>query len=67
MVRSRGASFLTLGVGLFTALLTTAVFLIDVIFVAVVRSDIKSDTDGLVTGAYGPAVRVPPSYPAGVA
>ncbi|EKM55377.1 uncharacterized protein PHACADRAFT_255963 [Phanerochaete carnosa HHB-10118-sp] len=53
---SRGASFLTLGVGLFTALLTTVVFLVDVIFVAIVKSDIKKDTDGSVTGAWGNAV-----------
>lgn len=55
---SRGASFLTLGVGLFAALLTTVVFLIDVIFVAIAKSHIKSDTDGLVTGSYGNAVRL---------
>lgn len=55
---SRGASFFTLGVGLFAALLTTVVFLIDVIFVAVAKSDIKTDTDGLVTGTWGNAVRL---------
>lgn len=54
---SRGASFLTLGVGLFTALLTTVVFLIDVIFVAVAKHQIKDATDGLVTGTWGNAVR----------
>ena len=57
-VISRGAAFLTLGVGLFTALLTTVVFLIDVIFVAVAKSDVKQESYGLVYGDYGNAVRL---------
>ncbi|KIP09506.1 hypothetical protein PHLGIDRAFT_126251 [Phlebiopsis gigantea 11061_1 CR5-6] len=53
---SRGASFLTLGVGLFTALLATVVFLVDVIFVAIAKHQIKDDTDGLIAGTWGNAV-----------
>lgn len=60
IARRRAASFLTLGIGLFAALLTTVVFLIDVIFVAVAKSRVKSETDGLVTGDYGNAVRLLP-------
>lgn len=55
---SRGASFLTLGIGLFAALLTTVVFLIDVIFVAIAKHQINHDTDGVVSGTWGNAVRV---------
>ena len=60
IARRRAASFVTLGIGLFAALLTTVVFLIDVIFVAVAKSRVKSETDGLVTGDYGNAVRLLP-------
>lgn len=52
----RGVSFCILFFGLLPALLSTIVFLIDVILVAVVRSHIKSETDGIVTLAWGNAV-----------
>jgi len=53
---SRLPSFLTLGFGILATLLTTIVFLIDVILVAVVRNRIKNDTDGDVTLNWGNAV-----------
>ncbi|THG94594.1 hypothetical protein EW026_g6910 [Hermanssonia centrifuga] len=53
---SRGAALLTLGLGLLSALLTTVIFLIDVILVAIVKTRIKNDTDGDVTGTWGNAV-----------
>lgn len=53
---SRGASFLTFGVGLFASLLTAFMFTVDMAFVAVVKHDIEVDTDGLVTGTWGNAV-----------
>ncbi|KAF9264791.1 hypothetical protein L218DRAFT_979476 [Marasmius fiardii PR-910] len=53
---SRFPSLLTLGIGILTALLTTIVFLIDVIFVAVVRGRVNDRTDGEVTLGYGNAV-----------
>lgn len=54
----RGASFCILFYGLLTALLSTIIFLIDVILVAVVRSHIKKDTDGIITLGWGNAVRI---------
>lgn len=53
---TRISSALTLGMSLLAAFITTIVFLIDVIFVAVVRKDVRKDTDGIVTGNYGPVV-----------
>jgi hypothetical protein len=53
---SRFPSLLTLGIGVLTALLTTIVFLIDVIFVAVIRGRVNDRTDGEVTLSYGNAV-----------
>ncbi|KAJ7219178.1 pali-domain-containing protein [Mycena pura] len=53
---SRLPSLLALVVGLITAVLTTVVFLIDVILVAVVRSKVHKDTDGLLTLTWGNAV-----------
>jgi len=53
---SRGASICTLLVGLLATVVTTAVFLIDVIVVAVVRHKIKNETDGDVTLNWGNAV-----------
>jgi len=52
----RGASFCIILLGLFTALLSTIVFLVDVILVAIVRSNIKKDTDNIVTVGWGNAV-----------
>jgi len=53
---SRVASIFTLVIGLIAALLTTVVFLIDVIMVAVVRNRIRDETDGDVTGTWGNGV-----------
>ncbi|TFK42679.1 actin cortical patch SUR7/pH-response regulator pali [Crucibulum laeve] len=53
---SRLPSLLTLGVGLTAALLTTVVFLIDVIFVAVVRHRVRDASDGNLTLTWGNAV-----------
>ena len=53
---SKLAMFMTLGLGLLSALLATAIFLIDVIFVAVMKSRIKNQSDGLVTGTWGDGV-----------
>ncbi|KAI0797689.1 actin cortical patch SUR7/pH-response regulator pali [Abortiporus biennis] len=53
---SRLASLFTLGIGLVAALLTTIVFLIDVIFVAIVRHRIKNATDGDLIFDWGNAV-----------
>ncbi|CAK5277452.1 unnamed protein product [Mycena citricolor] len=53
---SRLPSLLALGAGLLTALLTTILFLIDVILVALVRNRVKKDTDGAVNLNWGNAV-----------
>ncbi|KIK59769.1 hypothetical protein GYMLUDRAFT_44220 [Collybiopsis luxurians FD-317 M1] len=53
---ARLPSLLTLIVGTLATLLTTIVFLIDVILVAVVRNHVKNDTDGDVTLNWGNAV-----------
>ncbi|KAJ6596794.1 pali-domain-containing protein [Mycena vulgaris] len=53
---SRLPSLLALGMGLLTAVLTTIVFLIDVILVAVVRKHVHNDTDGVLTLTWGSAV-----------
>ncbi|KAF7295021.1 hypothetical protein MIND_01040200 [Mycena indigotica] len=49
-------SLLLFGVGVLTAILTTIVFLIDVILVAVVRHRVHTDTDGVLTLNWGNAV-----------
>ncbi|KAJ6547464.1 actin cortical patch SUR7/pH-response regulator pali [Mycena capillaripes] len=53
---SRLPSLLALIMGLITAILTTVVFLIDVILVAVVRKHVHKDTDGVLTLSWGNAV-----------
>jgi len=53
---SRLPSLLALGLGLFTAFLTTVVFLIDCILVAVTRKHLHKDSDGLITLTWGNAV-----------
>lgn len=53
---TRGASLLTLLASLLAALVTTAVFLIDVIFVAIVRQRVRKESDGDVTLTWGNAV-----------
>lgn len=55
---SRLPSLITLGVGLTAAILTTIVFLIDVIFVAIVRKRVHDKTDGDLTLNWGNAVRL---------
>ncbi|KAI0695934.1 pali-domain-containing protein [Cytidiella melzeri] len=52
----RGVSCCIIFLGLATALLSTLIFLIDVILVAIVRSHIKKDTDGIVSLTWGNAV-----------
>jgi len=53
---SRIASLLTLGTGLIAALLTTIVFLIDVILVAIVRSHVNGAVHGDLSFNWGNAV-----------
>ncbi|KII89211.1 hypothetical protein PLICRDRAFT_175431 [Plicaturopsis crispa FD-325 SS-3] len=53
---SRLASFFTLAFGLLAALVTTVVFLIDVIFVAVVRNKVHDHTSGSLDLTWGNAV-----------
>jgi len=53
---SRLPSLLTLIIGLFAALLSTIVFLIDVIFVAVIRSKVHNSTDGTLNLTWGNGV-----------
>ncbi|KAJ7740708.1 pali-domain-containing protein [Mycena maculata] len=53
---SRLPSLVALIIGLITAVLTTAVFLIDVILVAVVRKHVHNDTEGALTLSWGNAV-----------
>ncbi|KAF8969969.1 actin cortical patch SUR7/pH-response regulator pali [Flammula alnicola] len=53
---SRFPSLITMGLGSFTAFLTTVVFLIDVILVAVVRKRVRDATDGRITMVWGNAV-----------
>ncbi|KAF8894553.1 actin cortical patch SUR7/pH-response regulator pali [Infundibulicybe gibba] len=53
---SRLASIVTLSFGLLTTLLTTIVFLIDVILVAVVRGRVRDITDGTIDLNWGNAV-----------
>ena len=56
---ARVPSALLLGIGIFTALLTTLVFLIDVILVAVVRQRLNNASDGRLTLNWGNAVCYP--------
>lgn len=53
---SRGAALATLIATLLAALLATAVFLLDVVLVAVVRSHVRDQTDGAVSLTWGNAV-----------
>ncbi|KAK7014948.1 actin cortical patch SUR7/pH-response regulator pali [Favolaschia claudopus] len=53
---SRLPSFIALGVGIFTAVLTTIVFLVDCILVAVVRHKVHQISDGILTLNWGNAV-----------
>ncbi|KAH9934644.1 actin cortical patch SUR7/pH-response regulator pali [Fomitopsis serialis] len=53
---SRGASVLALISGILAALLATVVFLIDVIFVAVVRHRVRSESGGAFSLTWGNAV-----------
>ncbi|KAF9532270.1 actin cortical patch SUR7/pH-response regulator pali [Crepidotus variabilis] len=53
---SRLPSFCTLGVGLVATILTTIIFLIDVILVAVVRKRVKNVSDGALSLNWGNAV-----------
>jgi uncharacterized membrane protein len=53
---SRPASFISLGTALLAAFLTTIAFLIDAIVVGVVKSEVRKDTDGVVTLNWGNAV-----------
>lgn len=55
---ARLPSFLTLGIGLLAALLTTVIFLIDVIFVAVVRHKVHNASDGDLNLNWGNAVSI---------
>lgn len=54
---ARLPSFLTLGIVLLAAFITTITFLIDVIVVAVVRTRVHKDTDGALQMNWGNAVR----------
>ncbi len=54
---SRVVSLLTLGAGLLSAILTTIVFLIDVIMVAVIRNKVHDHSDGDLEMNWGNAVR----------
>ncbi|KAG9046942.1 hypothetical protein FS837_003330 [Tulasnella sp. UAMH 9824] len=54
--KSRIPSLLASGFGIFAALLTTIVFIVDVVFVSIVKSKLKDHTDGAATANYGAAV-----------
>lgn len=60
---SRLPSLITTAVGSLAAVLTTVVFLIDVILVAVVRHRVSDATDGKAQLTWGNGVRVPFSHP----
>ncbi|KDQ60710.1 hypothetical protein JAAARDRAFT_31686 [Jaapia argillacea MUCL 33604] len=53
---SRGASILTLLLGILAAFVTTVIFLVDVIGIAIVRSKVHSATSGELTLSWGNAV-----------
>ncbi|KAI0647186.1 pali-domain-containing protein [Trametes meyenii] len=53
---SRPAALTTLGVGLLAAVITTIIFLVDVIFVAVVRHRINDESHGVLQLSWGNAV-----------
>jgi hypothetical protein len=53
---SRLPSFLTFGVGILAALVTTAAFIANIAIVAIVRNRIRNDLDGAVTMDWGNAV-----------
>ncbi|KAG8932365.1 hypothetical protein FRC01_014436 [Tulasnella sp. 417] len=54
--KSRIPSLAASGVGIFAALITTIVFIVDVVFVSIVKSKLKDHTDGAATANYGAAV-----------
>lgn len=54
---SRLPSFITLSIGSLAAFVTTVVFLIDVILVAVIRKRVRNATDGDLDLVWGNAVR----------
>lgn len=56
LAHSRRTAFCILFLGLLTALLSTIIFLIDVILVAIVRHRIKNDSDGIISLGWGNAV-----------
>ena len=56
---SRLPSFITLSIGSLAAFLTTVIFLIDVILVAVIRKRVRKATDGDIDLVWGNAVRSP--------
>lgn len=60
---SRLFSLITAYVGILAAFLTTVVFLIDLIVVAVVRKRVHKDTDGDINLVWGNAVRLFPKTP----
>lgn len=57
-LRERLCSGLTMAASLLAAVVTTLIFLIDVIFVAVVRHKLKNATDGEVAATWGDGVRL---------
>jgi amino acid permease len=57
---NRVASLSTLIIGIIASIVTTVVFLIDVIVVAIVRNRVRDETDGDVTLKFGNGVRVSP-------
>jgi len=52
----RLSSLFTFGVGCVASLITTIIFIIDVAFVAIAKSRVHKDTDGIVTLTWGNAV-----------
>ncbi|KAG8978465.1 hypothetical protein FRC05_010710 [Tulasnella sp. 425] len=54
--KSRFPSIAASAFGVFAALLTTIVFIVDVVFVSIVKSKLKNHTDGAATANYGAAV-----------
>ena len=55
-LRERACSAITLALAILASILTTIVFLIDVIAIAVARHKIKNATDGEVTVTWGNGV-----------
>lgn len=55
-LRSRVCSGFTLAAAVLAAVVTTVVFLVDVIFVAIVRKKLRDETDGDVNATWGVGV-----------